>query len=79
MEYKDTWPYRASSRSSMGYFLRLWGEFNLSSDILEVSLSAKHNTKITSSTEVLELVSNTQGIVSHYFRRQGCTEKQWGV
>ena len=46
-------------------------------DMLEVSLSAKHNTKTTSNVGVLELVSNTQGIISTNFRKWGHTEKQW--
>ena len=45
-------------------------------DMLEVSLSAKHNTKTTSSIGVLELVSDTQGIISTNFRKQEHTEKQ---
>ena len=49
------------------------------SDMLEVSLSAEQNTKTTSRVGVLELVSNTQGIVSDNFRKQGHTEQQWRV
>ena len=39
--------------------------YKLSADMLEASLGAEHNTKTTSSAGVLELVSNTQGIVSY--------------
>ena len=39
--------------------------YKLSADMLEASLGAEHNTKTTSSAGVLDLVSNTQGIVSY--------------
>ena len=38
--------------------------------MLEVVLSAKHNTKTTSNAGVLELVSDIQGIISEDFRNQ---------
>ena len=43
--------------------------------MLEVALSAEHNTKTTSSAGVLELVSNTQGIISYDLRKREYTEE----
>ena len=46
--------------------------------MLEVALSAEHNTKTTLQAGVLELVSDTQGIVSLNFRNRERIEESWG-